>query len=141
MMVGNGNLLPISSIGSSHIPLHNSSSRHSLLLNNILSVPIIAKNLLSISQRILLKSNLVNGLYHLDLSKLSFKDAALSSSLKSSHVTSSHPAVSSHSNVSAVSFVSNVSPTVGSCFNVSLQLIYLVMLIITCYILRIQIPV
>lgn len=109
VMVGNGNLLPISSIGFSSIPC-SSPSRPSLLLNNILFVPTIAKNLLSISQftldnnvliefhhdycfvkdktthRILLKGNLVNGLYQLDLSKLSLKAAALCSTLKPSSI-------------------------------------------------------
>lgn len=50
VMVGNGNRLIISSIGSSSIPLSVSDSRPSLLLNNILFIPAIAKNLLSISQ-------------------------------------------------------------------------------------------
>lgn len=108
VIVGDGNLLPISSIGSSSIPvssLSNSSNQSSLLLNNILFVHSIAKNLLSISQythdnnvliefhhdccyvkdkhtlKVLLKGLLVNGLYQLDLSKLSLKSATLSSNL------------------------------------------------------------
>lgn len=109
VIVGNGNRLHISFVGSSSIPLSNhlSSSKPLLLLHNMLYVPDITKNLLSISQftlhnyvliefhhdcclvkdkatqMILLKGLLVNGLYQLDLSKLSLKSAALCSNLKS----------------------------------------------------------
>lgn len=46
--VGNGNQLPIHSIGKSSLPSTHSST--SLFLNNILYVPKITKNLISISQ-------------------------------------------------------------------------------------------
>lgn len=120
VMVGNGNHLSISSVGSSSITLSSSAPQPSLLLNNIFFVPEIAKNLLSISQFtldnnvliefhhnccfvkdktthiILLKGNLVNGLYQLDLSKLSIKHAALCSSLKSSVPTTLKSSVCSY---------------------------------------------
>lgn len=133
IMVGNGNLLPISSIGCSSIPLDQSANSPYLLLNNFLFVPAIAKNLLSISQftldnnviiefhhdccfvknktsqRVLLKGKLVNGLYQLDLSKLSVQATVIGSSLKSSssdvpssffHVTTCPTPVVTNFNVS-----------------------------------------
>lgn len=91
ILVGNGNVVPISSIG------FNS------MLNNILFVPQIIKNLLSISQftkdnnvviefnsdscfvkdklnhKILLRGNLTNGLYKLDLTQFLSKQSKPSS--------------------------------------------------------------
>lgn len=104
LMVGNGNLLSISSVGSNTIPLksNSASSPGSLLLNNILFVPHITKNLLSISQftkdnhvtiefnsdscfvkdnhshKILLKGSLSNGVYQMDLSSILCKNRAYS---------------------------------------------------------------
>ncbi|KAL5766826.1 hypothetical protein ACOSP7_017443 [Xanthoceras sorbifolium] len=49
LAVGNGNLLPISHFGCSYISSNTSASKP-LCLNNILHVPTIIKNLLSISQ-------------------------------------------------------------------------------------------
>ncbi|GAA0162996.1 hypothetical protein LIER_18974 [Lithospermum erythrorhizon] len=45
--IGNGNSLAIDHIGTSHIPISKSNS---LTLNNVLHVPAIKKNLLSVSQ-------------------------------------------------------------------------------------------
>ena len=91
LVVGNGSKLLISHIGSSAIASHNLSKP--LYLNNILHVPSITKNLLSISQfthdndvvielysncclvkdknskAILLKGTLKDGLNQLDLAK------------------------------------------------------------------------
>lgn len=59
VMVGNGNRLPILSIGSSSIHVFDSSFRSSLALNNMLYVPDITKNFLSISQ-FTLDNNVLN---------------------------------------------------------------------------------
>lgn len=50
LMVGNGNVVSISSVGSNSILLNSNFASDSLLLNNILFLPQITKNLLSISQ-------------------------------------------------------------------------------------------
>lgn len=126
VMVGNGNHIPILSIGRSSFSSPVSTSHKSLFLNNILYVPQIAKNLLSISQftydnnvliefhydcclvkdktshKVLLKGSLVNGLYHIDLSSLSIKSATTCSSLSPS---------ASVSAVGASSFLCNIGPS------------------------------
>lgn len=92
LLVGNGSTASINHIGSMRVPTLDST--RSVTLNNILHVPCITKNLISISQflkdnsaiiefnascclvkdltnrNILLKGQLKDGLYHLDVGEL-----------------------------------------------------------------------
>ncbi|KAL6326660.1 hypothetical protein AAG906_010834 [Vitis piasezkii] len=79
VVVGNGQTLDISSVGHTSFPSRKSSK--SLHLANVLHVPQITKNLISVAkftqdndvilEEILLQGNLKEGLYQLDISKVS----------------------------------------------------------------------
>ena len=135
MYVGDGNTLAISHVGSSYIPSSSSHSQ-SLALHNILHIPKITKNLISVSQftkdnnmvaeffsdgclikdkvtrQVLLRVSLKRGLYQLDVTQAKKLPIAAKFQVNLAHDAT--PPISVSSGVSGASADSSIVSSVTS---------------------------